>query len=91
MKSSKIDPHTLSAELAAGEDAQGTSAREIVEAANAIEAEREESGSVLVDPKVENLSYAAMWRKNLKITVLDPFDDKPPSNARNLKSSDLAP
>jgi hypothetical protein len=65
--------------LAKGEDDHGTSAREIIEAANAVEDEREKRGSVLEDPSVENLSYAAMWRKNLKITVPDPFDLKRPA------------
>jgi hypothetical protein len=54
--SSKIDPHTLSAELVEGEDDHGTSAREITEAANPAENEREKSGSVLADPKVESLN-----------------------------------
>jgi hypothetical protein len=69
-RSAKIDPHTLSAELAKGKDDHGTSAREIIEAANAFEDVLEKSGTVVVDPEVEKPSYAAMWRKNLKITCL---------------------
>jgi hypothetical protein len=78
-KSKKIDPHTLSAVLVGGEDCHDTSGREIIEAEPGLP--NESTGSVIRDLKVENLSYGSRWRRDLKITVPDPFDDKSPSTS----------